>query len=221
MTEDSRKPKLSDEEAASGLRLGNHLGVGLKALVIPLALSAVVLASGNYLSKLVDVDPNSILFRLWPFNHIYLRQFASSPYSSSEIKWFFTVVSCSNVVWLAFLCWKVIFELFRRDVQFPRTKSLAIQKAILLFFIAGWVLVALFGAVALAGFSTHGYDFFALAFNQSIASGATKIVIMRMTGLYVGVGWILEFGGLGLRYWLSRTFGYFVAETPVLKGGHD
>jgi hypothetical protein len=214
MSEDPRIPKFSDDEVAFGRRISPHLGTGIKALGIALALSAIVLANGDYLSKLIDVDPNSILFQLWPFNRVYLRQFASSPYDSSEMKWFFTVVSCSNVVWLVFLCWKVVFELFRRDVQFPRAKSPAITKFIALFFVAGCVILAIYIPLGLAGFSTQGYGFFSLAFNQSITAGASKIVIFEMTGLYAGASCILEFCGLGLRYCLSRTFGYFVVETP-------
>jgi len=176
-------------------------------------LSAIVLAIGDYLSRRIDVDPNSVLLQLWPYNEVYLRQFASSPYDSSEIRWFFTVVSCSNVIWLAFLCWKVFFELFRRDVQFPRIKSAAITKYILLFFFSGWLLLLLFGLVTLAGFGTQAYGFVAVTFNWSIAANASTIVMGEMAFLYIGAGVVLEFGGLGLRYWLSRTFGCFVVET--------
>lgn len=101
--------KRSDEELASGRRMSRHLAIGLKALCIPFVLSGLVLAIGSYLSELINVDPNSILFRLWPFNKVYLQQFAISTYSNSEIRWFFTAVSCSNLIWMTFLLLEIIF----------------------------------------------------------------------------------------------------------------
>jgi len=53
-----------------------HLIIGLKALCIPFALSVVILANGKYLSELISIDSNSIFFGLWPFNKVYLEQFA-------------------------------------------------------------------------------------------------------------------------------------------------
>jgi len=204
MSEDPRIPKFTEDEAAFGRRAGRHLGIGLRALAIPLVMSGIVLANGSKLSKLIDVEPNSILFQLWPFNRVYLQQFASSHYDGSEIKWFFTVVSCCNLVWLVFLCWKILFELFRRDVQFPRTKSPAITNFIAAFLIVGCVAVAIWIPLAWSGFSAHSSGFSGLGLNQSIAASAMKIVMVEMTCLYAGVSFILEFGGLGVRYWLFR-----------------
>jgi hypothetical protein len=214
---DPRIPKFSTDELAWGQRVGRHLAIGLKALCAPFVLSGLVLANGNSLSSFIDINSSSMLFRLWPFNWVYLQQFINSPYDGAQIRWFFTVVSCSNAIWLAFICWKIIFELFRRDVRFPRAKSPAIIKFILGFLIAGCVALMLISVVMLAGFGAQGYGFFALAFNQSIAAGAIKIVMLEMSGFYVGASFVLEFGGLGLRYWLSRRFGYFVAETTDPK----
>jgi hypothetical protein len=65
------KWELSDAEKASGRRMSRHLAISLKALLIPFALSATILANGSYLSEVINIDPNSILFRLWPFNHVF------------------------------------------------------------------------------------------------------------------------------------------------------
>jgi hypothetical protein len=204
VSEDPRIPKFTEEEAAFGRRAGRRLGIGLQALAISLVMSGIVLANGNNLSKLIDVEPNSILFQLWPFNRVYLQQFASSHYDGSEIKWFFTVVSCSNLVWLVFLCWKIFFEVFRRDVQFPRTKSPAITNFIVAFLIVSCVIVAAWIPLAWLGFSAHSSGLIGLGLNQSIAAGAIKVVMVVMASLYAGVAFILEFGGLGVRYWLFR-----------------
>ena len=71
--------KLSESEVEFGRRIRRHFEIGVKALCIAFALSGIILANGNYLSELINIDPNSILFQLWPFNRVYLQQFASSP----------------------------------------------------------------------------------------------------------------------------------------------
>ena len=220
-----RIPRLAENEAAFGLRLGRHLGTSLKGFGVVLIMCGVVLASGNSLSKLMDVEPNSILFQLWPFNRVYLQQLAPhydsfdvkwvAQYNASGVKWFFNVVSYCNLIWLAFLCWKIVFEIFRKDVQFPRLESSAIRNFIVAFFIAGCVLVAFFIPLNSAGFATHVYGFSGLGLNQSIAAGAVKVVMVGMTFLYFGISLIMEFGGLGIRYLLFKMFGCFAANAPM------
>jgi len=128
-----RRWKFSDGEKAYFHRTERHVGISLKSLFVPLALSCVVLVGGKYLSGAINIDPHSTLFRLWPFNEVYLRQLANSPYSAADIRWFFTVVSCSNVIWLVYLVWKLAFELLRTDVAFPPGKSPGIFQMIIRF----------------------------------------------------------------------------------------
>jgi hypothetical protein len=218
--------KPSDDELASMRRAGHHFKISVGALCIPFALSGIILASGNHLSEMINIDPNSILFRLWPFNQVYLQQFTSSTYDvylkrftsphydTSEIKWFFTVVSCSNAIWLIFLCWKLYFDLFRRDVEFPRGKTPAWTQAIVRFLIISCFLLVMDILVLRAGFSTQGDGLSVISLEQSITLGAIKIVMVLMFFLYVGATVFLEFGGLGLRYVLAKKFGYFLAEAP-------
>ena len=206
---DNEKP--SEAELAVGIPIGRHLAISLSALCITLALCGLVVANGSYLSSTININPESLLFGLWPFNWVYLRQLANSPYSNSDIKWFFTIVSCANAIWLVFVCWKVIFELFRRDIAFPPKKLPRICRAIVSFFIVGCIEFILSALVGLTGFSTQGISLLSISFSQSIVVDAAKILILRMFFLYVGVSFILEFGGLALRYWLARTFGFFLA----------
>lgn len=205
--------KASAEELASGHRMSRHLAIGLKALCVPFALCGIILTNGDRLSEVIKIDSSSILFWLWPFNRVYLQQFANSPYGSAEIKWFFTVVSCSNAIWLIFLCWKLVFELSRGDVKFPPGRTPVITQFIVRGLIVACVILVLGSLVGFFGFSTQGDSLFAVSFKQSITVGAIKVVMMTMFFLYVGGAFILEFGGLGLRYLLSKRFGYFVAET--------
>ena len=216
-----RIPKLSAGEAAFGHRATRHFAIGLKALFIPFTLSGFILANGRYISQVTNIDHNSIVFWLWPFNGIYLRQFVYSPYSSSDISWFFTVVSCSNLVWLIFLVWKLAFELFRRDVKFPPGKAPIIDQLIVrVLAVSGFILVV-FIFVCFWGFHSEGDAIFGLYFKQSIAAGAIKMVMVLMFGLYVGAAFFLEFGGLGLRYVLFRVFGWFAAEPTYLSKGEN
>ena len=157
------------------------------------------------------------LFRLWPFNEIYLEQFANSPYSASDVHWFFTVVSCSNLIWLIFLGWKLAFELVRSDVAFPPGDAPAIVRLTL----GGTVVLGFAFALGILGFSA-GFDtlqdwFLGPSFRQSIAVGAGKIVVL-MFGLYFMAAFCIEFGGLGVRYLLAKTLGCLVAE-PIPTDG--
>jgi hypothetical protein len=213
MQRKSNKWNASDAEAASGRRMRRHLTIGFGALWITFVLSCSVLASGKYLSQQINIDQNSTLFWLWPFNRIYLQQFIVSPYHSSEIKWFFTVVSCSNFVWLIFFFWKFVFELRRKDVQFPPGRNSVIEQFIIRPLVVACVLLIVLVLESLSGFNPRQVSFFALSFEQSITVGAIKVILVQMFFLYFFAGIILEFGGLGLRYLLSKTFGYFAAET--------
>lgn len=204
--------KLSDAELASSLRMRRHFKIGFAVLWVAFALTCVVLASGNHLSKLINVDQNSTLFWLWPFNKIYLQQFTSSPYHSSEIKWFFTVVSSANLIWLIFLCWKLVFELCRRDVQFPPGKNPVIEQAIIRPLVVACIVLLVFVLMARSGFGAHPVSVFAVSMMQSITVGAIKIVTIQMFALYFLAAVTLEFGGLGLRYVLSKAFGFFLAD---------
>lgn len=67
--------------------------------------------------------------------------------------------------------------------------------------------------VGLAGFNTQEDTFFAPSFKQSITAGAIKIVMVMMLFIYVGAAFVLEFGGLGLRYLMAKAGVYFVTET--------
>lgn len=202
-----RLPKLSGDESAFFRRIKPHFATSLKALFMPLATSGIVLANGAYLEKLIDTSPDSILFRLRPFNPVYLQQFAGSPYGGPQIKWLFTVVSYSNAIWLTFICWKVAFELFRGDVEFPSGETPTIEQVIIRTLVANCVMVALFILVNLEGFTTQD-SVFDISFRQSIAIGAMKVLIM-MFFVYVAVAFIIEFSGLGLRYLLSKRPGPF------------
>jgi hypothetical protein len=213
MNKRSHIPKSSDDELSFFGRIKSHFTIDLKSFCVPFALSTIVLVTGNYLQNVFETGPNSILFRLWPFNRVYVEQLASSPYDSSEIRWFFAVVSCSNAIWIIFLCWKVIFELFRRDVAFPQPKSPIVASFIVRFFVASCVILTLFIPIGMAGFSTQVDSLFIISFKQSIAVGAIKVVMIEMFGLYVGAAFFLEFGGLGVRYLLSRKLGLFLAKT--------
>jgi hypothetical protein len=200
----------SSEETTLGLRLGHHLGTGLKALCIPLVSSGLILANGNLLSERINIDPSSILFRLWPYNSVYLRQFAGSTYNSSEIKWFFTVVSLSNLVWLIFICWKVLFEVLRRDVEFPPGRARRLEQAVIAGLVGGCVLFAGYVVLNFIGFGQNWPNFLlSPSLKEPIAVGAIKIVGVAMFFIYFGAALILEFGGLALRYLLHRVFGYF------------
>jgi len=179
---------------------------------VTFSLSCVILAIGSDLSERIIVNQNSALFWLWPFNSIYLRQFEGSPYRSSEVEWFFTVVSCSNLIWLVFICWKFVFELSRRDVQFPPGKNPFLKLVIVRPLLVACVVLTVFVLVARSGFGTKQISFFAVSMSQSIAVGAVKIITIQMFALYFFTGIIFEFGGLGLKYVLSKTFGCFVAE---------
>jgi hypothetical protein len=213
MNADSRIWKASDDEKAFGRRIQPHALTGLKVLFIPFFLSGIVLANGGALSASTNIDQNSILFWLWPFNRVYIHQFAGSSYSSSDIKWFFTVVSISNVIWLIFLAWKFVFELFRTDVEFPPGKMPVIYHAIVRVMAACCVILVLFIFVGFLGFNEQGYTgVFGFSLNQSITVGAVKVVTVMMSCLYMGAAFLLEFGGLGVRYFLSRTFGWFGAK---------
>jgi hypothetical protein len=213
MNTDLRLWKGSDDEVAFGRRVRRHAQIGLIAFFIPYLLSAIILANGSALSAAIAVDENSFLFRLWPFNRIYLRPFVSSPYSSSEIKWFFTVVSISNLIWLIFIGWKFAFELFRKDVAIPPSETPVLYQAIVRVLVACSVMLGLFILVGLAGFNNDPYTFlFGLSFKQSITVGAIKVVMVMMFFSYVGAAFLLEFGGLGVRYLLSKKFGLFAVK---------
>jgi hypothetical protein len=203
--------KYTREELRAGHRMmGRHLGITLRAIRIPLISGVVILIAGNYLVELVNVDPDSILFQLWPFNHVYLRQFAGSPYSSADVRWFFTVVSCTNVVWLLFLCWKLPLDLFRRDVAFP-SKSANLGRAIggMLFAFCIALVVSIFENVD--GFSTYHHTIYSLSLGEPIATGAFKVVTMFMFFLYFSIACVLEFGGLAIRYQVAKRTGSFPA----------
>jgi hypothetical protein len=70
------------------------------------------------------------------------------------------------------------------------------------------------------GFNTQDTSL-GVSFKQSITVGAIKIVMMMMFFLYVGLSFTLEFSGLGLRYLLSKRFGYFVAKTVRSSQGES
>jgi hypothetical protein len=196
--------KTSDEwrqsasDTASSRLASRHLAVGLRPLLFPLALSYIVLVNGNYLSSRLNIDQHSFLFWLWPFNNIYLEQFKDAPYGSHDIAWFFTVVSLCNAVWIASLCWKVIFEFRRKDFEFLRYNSL-IKTSVVRFLIVGFVASALFIVVNLFGFDAEETSLFALTFKQSILVGAVKVILVYMFFLYFGFAVIVEFGGIWLR----------------------
>ena len=149
-------------------------------------------------------------FRLWPFNELYLEQFANSPYSTSDVRWFFTVICCSNLIWLIFLGWKLAFELFRNDVAFPPGNAPVVYGLVTRVpVIYSFVLVLVVLAVS-SGFVVQD-SFLHPSFRQSIAVGASKIVVL-MFCLYFVAAYFIEFGGLGVRYLLAKTLGYIVAE---------
>jgi len=206
--ESSAGRKFSDDELSFFGRIAPHFAISLKSFCVPFALSIIVLLTGNYLQNVVETGPNSILFRLWPVNHVYVEQLAGSPYDSTEIRWFFAVVSCSNAIWVIFLCWKFVFELFRRDVAFPQPKSPNIASFIVGFFVASCVILILFIPISMAGFSTQAGGLLIVSFKQSITVNAISVVMVQMFSLYVGAAFFLEFGGLGVRYLLSRKFGF-------------
>jgi hypothetical protein len=174
------------------------------ALGIPYFLGGIILAGGNYLSEIWSVDPDSVLFRLWPFNQIYLQQFAFSHYTPSEVRWFFAVVSYSNLVWMIFLCWKFIFDSFWRDIEIPTSQTPNLAKIIFQFLacVVMGLLLSIF--VFLCGFYLQGDGQWGLSLGQSIATGAFKLVMVLMPGFYVMATCFLEFGGLGLRYLLAK-----------------
>jgi hypothetical protein len=207
-----RRWKFSEGEKAYFHRTERHVGISLKSLFVPLALSCVVLVGGKYLSGAINIDPHSTLFRLWPFNEVYLRQLANSPYSAADIRWFFTVVSCSNVIWLVYIVWKLAFELLRTDVAFPPGKSPGIFQMIIRFSAVYGVMLILGVFGGAAGFDTVQDSVFAPSFKQSIAVSAAKITMLLMFFLYFAVAYAIEYVGLGLRYLMARTLGYFVAE---------
>ena len=62
-----RFPKLSESEAAFYGRIARHIKIGFIAGSVPFAVSAVVLATGNSLSRMVNVDPHSFLFQTLAF----------------------------------------------------------------------------------------------------------------------------------------------------------
>lgn len=196
-----------------------HLGITFKALFVTFVLCCMTLVCGSYLATAVDIDPNSALFRLWPFNWIYLRQFANSTYSSSEIKWFFTVVSISNAICLVFVCWKFGIEFLRKDVAFPARVHPAVLQILYSFFVVGCFIVLGSTLLGLLGYGPQGTGPFAFSFQESIGIGAVKILIAKMLSLYVGVSFVLEFGGLLIRYWLSRIFGLFLTTQSKSSKG--
>jgi hypothetical protein len=175
------------------------------------ALSVAVLINGEHISEYVDVDAQSILFKLWPFNNVYLRQFAAAPYSASDIRWLYTVVSLSNLIWLIFLASKLLFELFRRDVSFPRGRTPFLYQMIVRVTAISAALIALGYIDNSAGFEMLRSTFFNPSFKQPIVLGAIKVVLC-MSILYFAAALFLEFSGLGLRYLLAKTFGFFLAS---------
>jgi hypothetical protein len=206
----SRDVKFTEGELAAAHRMRHHMNVGLIALCIPYFLGIIILASGNYLSETFSVDPDSIPFRLWPFNQIYLRQFASSRYTPSEVRWFFTVVSYANLAWLILLCWKFVFELIRKDVAFPTSKLVQFIVVRPLVGVCGGLLLSIF--VFLGGFYMQGDSQWGLSLGQSITTGAFKLVLVLIPGLYILTAYVLEFGGLALRYLLARRANSFSAN---------
>jgi hypothetical protein len=195
-----RPIKPTAEGRRFGRRISGHFNFSVAALFVPFGLSVIILVTGSYLSELIKIDPDSILFRLWPYNSIYFRQFATSHYTKSEIDWFFTVVSCSNFVWLLFLGWKIVFELFRRDVSFPSDEMPGFTRAFLyLTGVFGFLFVA-FLITGPIGFNTYRNTTYGLSLSQSITTGALKIVLGDMFLLYFSAAGLLEWGGLGLRY---------------------
>lgn len=202
----------SEGELASTARMTRHLAASLKALLILFALSAIIIANGNYLVAHVGVDQNSILFWLWPFNKLYLQQFSVSSYQPSELKWFFTAVSFANLALIVFFLWKLFFEITRKDVEFPKGKSPNLTRFILRFFVISVILLLLELRVAARGFDLQDDTLFSPSIKQSIGVGAFKIVMGIMFFLYVGAAFVIEFGGLGLRYLLAKLFGWFTVK---------
>ena len=59
MKTSSRIPKPSEGEAAFFGRITRHLKIGLTAVFVPFAVSGLVLANGNSLSRMINVNPHS------------------------------------------------------------------------------------------------------------------------------------------------------------------
>jgi len=84
-------------------------------------------------------------------------------------------------------------------------KSPVIVQFIVRFLIVNVVILILFTLLGIAGFNAQGDAFFVPSLKQSITAGAIKVVLVVMFALYFAAAYILEFGGLGLRYLLSKA----------------
>jgi hypothetical protein len=115
------------------------------------------------------------------------------------------------LIWLIFLGWKLFFELFRRDVSFPQGKTPFLYQMIVRVAAISAALMALAYFDNSAGFEMLRDTFLNPSFKQPIMVGAIKVVLC-MSVLYLAAALFLEFGGLGLRYFLAKTFGYFLAS---------
>jgi hypothetical protein len=76
--------KPTKEEKDFCRRIKTHFERGALAFFVAFALAGAVLINGNYLSSRIDISTQSLLFQLWPFNNVYLRQFGAAPYSASD-----------------------------------------------------------------------------------------------------------------------------------------
>jgi hypothetical protein len=208
--------KPTKEEKDFCRRIQTHFKRSAQALLFAFALSMAVLVGGEHVSEYVDVDAQSILFKLWPFNNVYLRQFGASPYCASDIRWFYTVVSVSNLIWLIFLGSKLLFELFRRDVSFPRGETPFLYQMIVRVTAVSAAMIGLAYFDNSAGFEMLRSTFLNPSFKQPIMLGAIKIVLL-MSFLYFAAALFLEFSGLGLRYLLAKTFGFFLTSPAAAE----
>jgi hypothetical protein len=66
-------------------RIQTHFKRGLQVFFVCILLTAAVLIGGEYLSARIDVNAQSFIFQLWPFNTVYLKQFVAAPYPVQHI----------------------------------------------------------------------------------------------------------------------------------------
>jgi hypothetical protein len=204
----------TQEEKDFARRLGPRLKTRLQAFFIALVLTGMVLINGKYLSEHIEADPQSILFQLWPFNKIYLDQFVAAPYSATDTRWFYTVISCSNLIWLILLAVQFITELFRRDISFPRGKAEFLYHGIVRAITISAAMIALMFFVNYAGFEMLRDTPLNPSFKQSITVGAIKVAL-NMSFLYFAAAFFLESGALGLRYFFAKMLRCFTPSSST------
>jgi hypothetical protein len=122
------------------------------------------------------------------------------------------------LIWLIFLGWRVIFELFRRDVSFPQGKTTFLYQMIIRLIAISAGMIALMFFVNDSGFEILRDTRLNPSFKQPIVEGAIKVAL-NMAFIYFAAGLFLEFGGLGIRYVLAKTLGYFLASPSAADAG--